>query len=132
MSKDRILGSGTLSYQDIVLSTRDGIIRLNLKRHLAPRTVRIILASLPIRGRAHISDNMTYVNMDIKSGLERGRTEFKRGDVAFMPGQCCICFVTGPYSTKRAMTPIGIMDGNIDMLTTIGSDNTVDIYEETG
>ena len=131
MSSERILKSGTLSYQNVVLSVSGVVIRLNLKRHLAPRTVRLLLAALPIRGSIHASGHMTYVNTEIKSGLERGRTEFKTGDVAFLPGQRCICFVTGPYTTKKPMTPIGSMDGDATLLDSITSGDAVDIYEET-
>lgn len=130
MSRERILEGRTLSYQKIVLTVSGRTVRLRLKRHLAPRTVRLILDALPIRGNAHVSGNMTYVNTDIKSGLERGRTEFHAGDVAFLPGQRCICFVTGPYSTKKPMALIGTMEGDTDILRTVGPGDAVDIYEE--
>lgn len=132
MSRERILGSGTLSYQNVVLSVSGTVIRLRLKRHLAPRTVRLLLAALPMRENAHVSGNMTYVNTQVKSGLERGRTEFKSGEIAFMPGQRCICFVTGPYSTRKPMTPLGAMEGEIGVLASVGPGDAVDIYEETG
>lgn len=131
MSRERILEDRTLSYQRIVLEVADAKISLRLKRHLAPRTVRLILGMLPIRGSAHILGSMTYVNIDIKSGLERGRTEFQAGDVTFLPGQGCICFMTGPYTTKKPMTPIGVMEGNTDILKNVGAGDVLYIYEET-
>ena len=70
--------------------------------------------------------NMAYMNTEIKSSLERGRTEFKAGDIAFIPGQRCICFVIGPYVTKSAMTPLGSIDGDI----TIQAGDVAGIYEE--
>lgn len=131
MSRERILESRTLSYRNIVLAVSGARIPLRLKRHLAPRTVRMILETLPIQGSAHVSGNMTYVNTDIKSGLERGRTEFDTGDVAFIPGERCVCFVTGPYVTKKPMTPVGTMEGGVDALRSVCTGDIVDIYEET-
>ena len=82
-ARDKILQSRTLSYNRIMLKTRDTIIPLQLKRHLAPRTVRRILASLPLQGNAHYTEHMAYINTEIKSGLERGRDSLSAGDVAF-------------------------------------------------
>lgn len=131
MSRERILENRTLSYRNIILSVSGSKIPLRLKVHLAPRTVRLLLAALPLSGSAHVSGNMTYVNTEIKSKLERGRTEFGAGDVAFIPGERCICFVTGPYVTKRRMTPVGVMVGDVDILKTVGPGEAVDVYEET-
>ena len=131
MSRERILESRSLSYRNIVLSVSGSKIPLRLKIHLAPRTVRLLLAALPISGNAHTSGNMTYVNTEIKSGLERGRTEFGAGDVAFIPGERCLCFVTGPYATKKPMTPVGVMEGNVDALRSVDPGDAVDVYEET-
>ena len=92
--------SRTLSYRNIILSVSGSKIPLRLKIHLAPRTVRLLLAALPMGGSAHVSGNMIYINTEIKSKLERGRTEFNAGDVAFIPGERCLCFVTGRTSPK--------------------------------
>lgn len=123
--------SRTLSYRNIILSVSGSKIPLRLKVHLAPRTVRLLLAALPMRGNAHVSGNMTYVNTEIKSKLERGRTEFGAGDIAFIPGERCLCFVTGPYVTQRSMTPVGMMQGDVDILKSVSAGDAVDIYEET-
>ena len=123
--------SRTLSYRNLVLSVAGSKIPLRLKIHLAPRTVRLLLAALPMGGNPHVSGSMTYINTEIKSKLERGRTEFNAGDVAFIPGERCLCFVTGPYATKRPMTPVGVMEGDVDILKSVDAADTVDIYEDT-
>ncbi|RNJ75083.1 MAG: hypothetical protein EB830_06740 [Nitrosopumilus sp. H13] len=79
----------------------------DLKRHLAPRTVGIILRSLPLEGNAHkLGDSITYIETAVDSGMERARTMFKRGDVAFLPSSGGICFFARDMSAKT-MTPIG-------------------------
>ncbi|MCH7560868.1 MAG: tetratricopeptide repeat protein, partial [Thaumarchaeota archaeon] len=55
----------------------------NLKRHLSPRTVGTIMRSLPLEGHAHLlGQSILYFETSIDSGIERARTEFKKGDVA--------------------------------------------------
>ncbi|RNJ76467.1 MAG: hypothetical protein D9C04_01200 [Nitrosopumilus sp. B06] len=78
----------------------------DLKRHLAPRTVGIILRSLPLEGNAHKLGSITYIETAVDSGMERARTAFKRGDVAFLPSSGGICFFAHDMSAKT-MTPIG-------------------------
>lgn len=131
-ARDKILQSRTLSYNRIMLKTRDTIIPLQLKRHLAPRTVRRILASLPLQGNAHYTEHMAYINTEIKSGLERGRDSLSAGDVAFLPSQKCICFITKNHDTQKLMTPLGVMDGDISVLNTLKPGDTIHVYEETG
>lgn len=88
-----------------------------LKRHLAPRTVGTILRALPLEGNAHrLGAGATYIETAVDSGMERAKSEFARGDVAFLPAVGGICFFTGGASGKK-MTPIGriadpgILDG---------------------
>ena len=123
-----ILKKGTVSHHDIRLQVRDTDIRLELKRHLAPRTVRIILQSLPMEGNAHHMDDIVYINTDVKSGRERVRDRFKANEVAFLPAQKCLCFFTRDSSDKR-MTPVGIMHGDTSILETVKSGDVLRIYE---
>ena len=56
-----------------------------LKRHLSPRTVGTIMRSLPLEGHAHmLGKSIAYFETSIDSGIERSKTEFKQGDVAFL------------------------------------------------
>ena len=57
-----------------------------LKRHLSPKTVGLISRSLPIQSNAHkMGNSVIYIETTIDSGIERQRSEFKKGDIAFMP-----------------------------------------------
>lgn len=81
-----------------------------IRRHLAPRTAGIIVRSLPIEGNAHrMGGGMLYIRAGIDSGLERSRTSFRRGDVAFLPSAGGICFFTRDSATGP-MAPIGDLD----------------------
>lgn len=124
--------SPTLYPQNIVLEARDAKIPLRLKRHLAPRTVRQVLASLPLHGHAHTSDDMVYITTQIKSGVERGRDALAAGDVAFLPGQRCLCFITKSHSTRKLMTPLGSMIGDVAALDSLRPGDVISVYEEAG
>ncbi|MCH7966125.1 MAG: cyclophilin-like fold protein [Nitrosopumilus sp.] len=104
----------------------------NLKRHLSPRTVGTIMRSLPLEGHAHLlGQSILYFETSIDSGIERARTEFKKGDVAFLPSSGSICFFITDVTSGRTMTPIGKLVDNIDALKEIKSGDVFRIYEET-
>ena len=104
----------------------------NLKRHLSPRTVGTIMRSLPLEGHAHLlGQSILYFETSIDSGIERARTEFKKGDVAFLPSSGSICFFIADVTSGRTMTPIGKLVDNIDALKDIKSGDVFRIYEET-
>ncbi|NMI82610.1 hypothetical protein HX860_06100 [Marine Group I thaumarchaeote] len=105
----------------------------DLKRHLSPRTVGTIMRSLPLEGHAHLlGKSILYFETTIDSGIERARTEFKKGDVAYLPSSGSICFFIADVVSGKTMTPIGKLIGNIDALKDVKSGDVFRIYEETG
>ena len=105
----------------------------DLKRHLSPRTVGTIMRSLPLEGHAHLlGKSILYFETTIDSGIERARTEFKKGDVAFLPSSGSICFFMNDVTSGKTMTPIGKLSDNIDALKDVKSGDVFRIYEETG
>ena len=104
----------------------------DLKRHLSPRTVGTIMRSLPLEGHAHLlGQSILYFETIIDSGIERARTEFKKGDVAFLPSSGSICFFITDVTSGKTMTPIGKLSDNIDALKDVKSGDVFRIYEET-
>jgi len=104
----------------------------DLKRHLSPRTVGTIMRSLPIEGNAHqLGQSILYFETSIDSGIERARTEFKKGDVTFLPSTGSICFFIADVTSGKTMTPIGKLSSNIDALMDVKSGDVFRIYEET-
>ena len=130
--REVILRDGTVSYQKIILKVREHRIPLRLKRHLAPRTVRLVLSRLPMSGNVHRHGSMVYINTEINAGLERGRKTLAAGSVAFLPGQKCLCFVIRDHTPGRLMTPVGVMEGDYSVLDQLESGDILHVYEETG
>ena len=104
-----------------------------LKRHLSPKTVGLISRSLPMQSNAHkMGNSVIYIQTTIDSGIERPRTEFKKGDIAFMPYEGSICFFFADLSNVKSMSLIGKIVGDIDILKEIKSSDIISLYFETG
>ena len=122
----------SVSKKHLVLEVRGKMkISCDLKRHLSPRTVGVIMRRLPLEGHAHmLGSNILYFETDLDSGIERARTEFKRGDVAFLPSARSVCFFLNDVIFKKTMTPIGRLAGNFDALKDIKSGDVLCVYQE--
>ena len=104
-----------------------------LKRHLSPKTVGLISRSLPIQSNAHkMGNSVIYIETTIDSGIERQRSEFKKGDIAFMPYEGSICFFFADSSNVKSMSLIGKIADKIDVLKEIKSSDIISLYFETG
>ena len=127
------LSASSVSKKQLVLEIQGKAkISCDLKRHLSPRTVGIIMRSLPLEGHAHqLGNSIFYFETNIDSGIERSRSEFKKGDVAFLPSTGSICFFTNNVASGKTMTLIGKLGENIDALNNVKSGDVFCIYEET-
>ena len=104
-----------------------------LKRHLSPKTVGLISRSLPIQSNVHkMGNSVIYIQTTIDSGIERTRTEFKKGDIAFMPYEGSICFFFADSSNVKSTSLIGKIVDNVDILKEIKSSDIISLYSETG
>ena len=126
--------SGTVSRVDVILEI-NGAERIScqLKRHLSPMTVGLITRMLPLNGNAHhMGQSVVYFETRINSGIERKRTDFKKGDIAFMPYEGSICFFFADSSNVKPMSLIGKIVDKIDVLKEIKSSDIISLYSETG
>ena len=114
------MDSGTVSKFDLVLKI-NGITDMpcQLKRHLSPVTVGLIMRTLPLSGNAHqMGKSIVYFETNINSGIERKKTDFKRGDIAFLPREGSICFYINDVNNGKPMTPIGKIN-EVEKLTLV-------------
>ncbi len=112
------MSAGSVSKQDLVLTLKGKTsLNLELKRHLAPKTVGTIMRSIPIEGNAHmIGTSIAFVDTIIRAGGEKLRTQFKKGDVGFLASNSSICFFIEDISATKSMTLIGKVTSNIESL----------------
>jgi hypothetical protein len=88
----------------------------DMVRHLAPLTSMAILKSLPLQDRVHrYADKFIYIETGLVIGAEKQRTQFRRGDVAFLTSNGSIC-VFVQDATVRPMNPLGIIADNIKLV----------------
>ena len=68
----------------------------------------------------------------VDSGIERPKTEFKKGDIAFLPNNGSICFFSTDTVSSKKMTPIGKITSDVEPLTLVKSGDVFLLYEDTG
>jgi len=103
-----------------------------LKRHLSPKTVGLISRAVPIQSNAHrMGNSIIYIETTIDSGIERPKTEFKKGDIAFMPHEGSICFFFADSSNVKSMSLIGKILGDLSILKEINSGDIISLHSET-
>ena len=115
---------GTVSRFDVILKINGSdYISCQLKRHLSPITVGLIMRMLPLSGNAHrIGKSIVYFETNVNSGIERKKTDFKRGDIAFLPVEGSMCFYINDVYDGKPMTPIGKIHEIEKLNTVIPSD----------
>ena len=121
--------SGIISKIDVILEVNGSErIKCQLKRHLSPMTVGLITRMLPLEGNVHqMGRSIMYFETGINSGIERKRTDFKKGDIAFLPTEGSICFYMDNISDGKPMTIIGKIIDGIDKLSEIKSSDILSL-----
>ena len=121
--------SGTVSKIDVILEVNGRErIKCQLKRHLSPMTVGLITRMLPLEGNVHqMGRSIMYFETGINSGIERKRTDFKKGDIAFLPTEGSICFYIDDISDGKPMTIIGKIIDDVEKLSGIKSSDILSL-----
>jgi uncharacterized protein len=87
-----------------------------LVRHMAPLTSNAILRALPLQDRIHrYADKFVYIETGLVLGAEKQRTQFRRGDVAYLTSNGSLC-VFVQDAAVQPMNPLGIITSNIDVV----------------
>ncbi len=70
------MDTATVSRFDVILKINDSEdIPCQLKRHLSPITVGLIMRMLPLKGNAHqMGKSIVYFETNLNSGIERKKT----------------------------------------------------------
>jgi hypothetical protein len=88
-----------------------------LHRHLSPVTSIKIQRALPANGRINIYEkSFVYILTSVVTGEEKSRKEFKRGDIAFMPAGCMLCFFLQDTRSYKPMNPLGEIIEGLEIL----------------
>ena len=115
------MSTGSVSKIETILKIKGkSELKFELKRHLAPKTVGNLTRSIPLEGNAHMMGNsFAYMETRVNTGGEKLRTQFKKGDVAFMAANGSVCFFVNDFESTKSMTLIGKIISNIDALNEV-------------
>jgi hypothetical protein len=108
---------GSISRVHLTLEiSNKGLAQCEMIRHLSPLSVAVILKSLPLQDRIHkLADKLVYVETGLTIGAEKQKTQFKRGDMAYMTASGAICIFIKD-SLVMPMNPIGLVKSNLDII----------------
>jgi uncharacterized protein len=123
---------GSISKVKVILEiSGKGVSQGHIVRHLSPLTSSAILKSLPIQRRANkFKDRFVYIETELALGREKQRTNFKRGDLAFMTFHGSICvFLNNTISTP--MNPLGSVTTHLEMLERIVPGDLITINRQS-
>jgi hypothetical protein len=83
---------------------------------MAPLTVSSILKGLPVQDRVHMfSDQFKYIETGLVIGAEKQKSQFRRGDIAFMVSSGSICVFVKDCSVSP-MNPVGTVLSNLEAI----------------
>jgi uncharacterized protein len=123
---------GSISKVKVILEiSGKGVSQGHIVRHLSPLTSSAILKSLPIQRRANkFKDRFVYIETELALGREKQRSNFKRGDLAFMTFHGSICvFLNDTISTP--MNPLGMVTTHLEMLEKIVPGDLITINRQS-
>ena len=106
--------TGSVSRFKVIIEIgRKGSALAEFVRHFAPLTSNAILKSLPLEDRIHrYSDKFVYIETGLVIGSEKQRTQFHRGDIAYLTANGSIC-VFVKDSIVQPMNPLGVITDNM-------------------
>ena len=89
------------------------------------------MRSLPLNGNSHLlGKSIVYFETSVDSGIERAKTEFKKGDIAFLPSTGSFCFFIGNVESTKTMTLIGKFKDELDELKNVKTGDVLRLYED--
>jgi len=92
-----------------------------LVRHLAPRTVGMIVRKLPIEGRTATWKEEVYFEISVKMGEEKAKSTVEKGTIAFWPMGSAICVFYGETQPYSPVNVLGMITENLDLFSRVKS-----------
>jgi len=92
-----------------------------LIRHLAPRTIDIIVRKFPLEGRAALWKEEVYFEISAKMGEEKAKSKVEKGTIAFWPMGSAICIFYGESQPYSAVNILGKVTKNLELFSKVKS-----------
>ena len=109
-----------------------GSFTVGLYRHLAPVTVAALIDELPMASRVMIyPGKMVTLLTKVKTGVEKQRLEFAKGDVAFLAATGSICIFLANAKSERPLNPVGKIESGLEVFENATAGAVVEIAKPT-
>ncbi len=92
-----------------------------LVRHLAPRTIDMVIRQLPMEGRAAIWKEEVYFETPVKMGEEKAKGSVEKGTIAFWPMGSALCIFYGETQPYSPVNVLGTVTKNLDLFGSVKS-----------
>ena len=103
---------------------------IELYKHLAPVTVNAIVRALPMSSRVTIYPRaMVCVLTGIKTGVEKQRYEYSKGEIAFLAANGSICFFTANVKSASPLNPVGKLQAKGELLERLTAGDVMDLSQ---
>jgi hypothetical protein len=108
-----------------------GEAKVSIYRHLAPLTVNALVREMPLNSRVNVQPAMVCLFTPVKIGVEKPRSRFERGDVAFMASSGLLCFFLKSAISDRPLNPVGKVESGLETFDSIRPGDVVLISAES-
>jgi hypothetical protein len=98
-----------------------------LVRHLAPRTVDMIVRKLPLEGRAALWKEEVYFEIPVKMGEEKAKGTVEKGTIAFWPMGSALCIFYGESQPYSPVNVLGKVTKNLELFSKVKSGTTIKV-----
>lgn len=130
MSSQAPPAAGSVSRVEVLASVGGkGKGTISFFRHLAPITVNALLRTLPSDSRVSLQPAMVCLFTQLRVGVEKPRTQFTRGDVAFLPSGGLICVFLGDARSDRPLNPMGKVELGMEAFDSIRPGDVVSLKQ---
>jgi hypothetical protein len=124
-------GAGSVSRVGFTAAVRGrGEAKLAMFRHLSPLTLNALMRDVPIHSRVNAQPGMVCLFTNLRVGVEKGRTNFQKGEIAFHAAANLVCIFTKAVKSDRPLNPLGKVEAGIDLLENLKSGDVVTLSLE--
>jgi hypothetical protein len=86
-----------------------------------------MLRTIPFDSRVSLQQPMVCLFTQLRVGVEKPRTQFVKGDVAFLPSGSLLCVFLGDARSERPLNPVGKVEGGLEVFEAIRPGDVVRI-----
>ena len=99
-------------------------------KHLAPVTVSAIIRALPLNARVTVYPKaMVCILTGLKTGVEKQKLDYIKGEVAFLPANGSLCFFMGAAKSQSPLNPVGLIASNPELLQKLSAGDVMEIVQ---